>query len=180
VIRLYHGSDVLVQTPDVRYAQANANADFGRGFYLTEHFDQAADWAVKKARKKMSKTHIPAVSVYICDADVLGLGQRVVHKFSGYSGEWFKFVVACRSGDSDRFRYGLVTGRVADDDVYDTVRLYENKAITFEEALRRLRQPDTTNHYVQWCFRNQNLLDRYIKFDAVETQRVNKSGEVRR
>lgn len=80
----------------------------------------------------------------------------------------------CRSLDAvDKSGYGLVIGKVADDDVYDTVRLYENNVITKDEALRRLRQPDATQHYVQWCFRDQHLLDRYVSFDKAETRRVN-------
>ena len=40
---LYHGSNVEVLTPEL--LPSVRALDFGRGFYLTSDFDQAARWA---------------------------------------------------------------------------------------------------------------------------------------
>ena len=42
-MKLYHGSIVTVRKPNLR--QGRANTDYGKGFYTTVDFDQAARWA---------------------------------------------------------------------------------------------------------------------------------------
>lgn len=42
-MKLYHGSNVLVQSPDVGHSREKI--DFGRGFYVTPILSQAVKWA---------------------------------------------------------------------------------------------------------------------------------------
>ena len=42
-MKLYHGSTVTVKNPSLRLGRKNT--DFGKGFYTTTDFDQAARWA---------------------------------------------------------------------------------------------------------------------------------------
>jgi len=42
-MKLYHGSNVLVHSPDVDHSRERI--DFGRGFYVTPVFAQAVKWA---------------------------------------------------------------------------------------------------------------------------------------
>ena len=44
---LYHGTNV--DFSEVDFAKSNKNKDFGCGFYLTDIFEQAQHWAIKKS-----------------------------------------------------------------------------------------------------------------------------------
>ena len=44
---LYHGTNV--DFSEIDFAKSNKNKDFGRGFYLTDIFEQAQHWAIKKS-----------------------------------------------------------------------------------------------------------------------------------
>ena len=45
-ITLYHGSQQIVETPDP--SMSRPYNDFGQGFYCTEHFELAGEWAVSE------------------------------------------------------------------------------------------------------------------------------------
>ena len=44
-IILYHGSDHIINEP--KYSLGKINNDYGKGFYCTDNFDLACEWAVK-------------------------------------------------------------------------------------------------------------------------------------
>ncbi|WP_443740303.1 DUF3990 domain-containing protein [Treponema sp.] len=44
---LYHGSDCIVNKPDILHS--NKRLDFGQGFYLTSVKEQAERWAKRKS-----------------------------------------------------------------------------------------------------------------------------------
>lgn len=45
-MKVYHGSNVIVEKPEVK--QGRANADFGLGFYVTKSYEMAEKWASHK------------------------------------------------------------------------------------------------------------------------------------
>ena len=45
-ITLYHGSQQIIETPDL--SMSRPYNDYGRGFYCTEHVDLAREWAVSE------------------------------------------------------------------------------------------------------------------------------------
>ena len=49
---LYHGSYLEIQTPDLLHSKENV--DFGRGFYTTPLYEQAAKWCEKFKRRGKS------------------------------------------------------------------------------------------------------------------------------
>ena len=51
-MKLYHGSTVLVTTPEIRTGAFFL--DFGVGFYTTTSFEQAERWAKIKMRREQS------------------------------------------------------------------------------------------------------------------------------
>ena len=53
-ITLYHGSDVIVKTPNIEIG--NSNNDYGRGFYCTEDAELGREWACSKASKRVRCT----------------------------------------------------------------------------------------------------------------------------
>ena len=46
---LYHGSFLEIAKPDLQYSRPNV--DFGRGFYVTPLYEQAAKWRSKFKRR---------------------------------------------------------------------------------------------------------------------------------
>jgi len=91
----------------------------------------------------------------------------VYKNFITYDMEWLEFVVACRQGN-DCTNYDIVEGGVANDQVIDTVEDYENGRITAEQALDQLKYKKPNN---QVCFRNQEIIDKYLHF--IGTENVN-------
>lgn len=161
-MELYHGSNIAVEQPLA--LAGRRNLDFGRGFYVTRLKSQAQKWATLVAsRKKRDEQSI--VSTYECDEPSMMSAGYMYKNFPTYDMEWLEFVVACRQG-KDETPYDIVEGGVANDQVIDTVEDYENGRITAEQALDQLRYKKPNN---QICFRNQEVIDKYIHFTNAET-----------
>ena len=117
---VYHGSYLEIPTPDSLHSRKNV--DFGRGFYTTPLYDQAAKWCEKFKRRGKNGV----VSRYSFDEAAF---QRLkILKFDSYSEEWLDFIVACRSGKSHK--YDIVEGPMADDTIYNYVQNYLDRKIS--------------------------------------------------
>ena len=132
-MRLYHGSTVDVKRPNIQ--KGRKATDFGRGFYTTTNFEQAKKWALLKKNREQSDRAI--VSVYEAPDNILE-GEFVVLHFAGATKEWLEFVVNNRKGKSTE-EYELVMGPVANDQLYATIRLYEQRVITADAAIEMLK-----------------------------------------
>ena len=53
MIRLYHGSNIKIEVPDL--AHSKPFKDFGRGFYLSADRQQALDMATQKGTERALK-----------------------------------------------------------------------------------------------------------------------------
>ena len=112
---LYHGSFLEIAKPDLVHFRSNV--DFGRGFYVTPLYEQAAKWCGKFKRR--GKDGI--ISWYEYDEN--REAELKTLKFDFYSEEWLDFILNCRSG-KDSTDYDLVVGGVANDKVFNTVELF--------------------------------------------------------
>ena len=123
-MKLYHGSSVVVRKPLI--ARGRKTTDFGKGFYTTTDFEQAARWArIKRERLGHGKA---VVSVY--DFQVL--------RYQGATEKWLDFVVQNRKGVLEH-HYDLVMGPVANDRLYATITLYEKGDLSVEAAIVQLK-----------------------------------------
>lgn len=112
---LYHGSYLEISEPDL--VHSCSNVDFGRGFYVTSLYDQAAKWCGKfKCRGKEE-----IISRY--EFDESRKEELNILQFDSYSEEWLDFILNCRSG-KDTTSCDLVIGGVANDKVFNTVELF--------------------------------------------------------
>ena len=160
-MKLYHGTNLTVEKP---LADAGRrNLDFGKGFYTTRLKDQAQKWASLVASRK-GKDALGIVNTYEYDEVEMTTAGYVCKKFPSYDMEWLEFVVTCRQGN-DQTNYDIVEGGVANDQVIDTVEDYENGRITAEQALDQLKYKKPNN---QICFRNQEIIDKYLHFVGTE------------
>ena len=130
---VYHGSTQIVETP--RAVFSRKRVDFGTGFYVTSNHDQALRWA--KIKKERTGAPCCYVNVYELPDDLRSRGLSI-RSFLGPNSSWLDFVVRCRRADKSH-HYDVVKGPVADDNVYETIMLYESGALTKQEAIRRLK-----------------------------------------
>lgn len=156
-MRLFHGSYLSVEKPDISFSRSNV--DFGKGFYTTPIWEQAVSWANRFKRKHGRSV----VSSYEIDMDALR-SQNTILTFKEHSEEWLDFVVACRCGENTG-NYDIVIGGVANDRVFDTIQLYFDGLIDKSESIKRLCY-DRPN--LQYCFRKQTVIDDYLKFISSE------------
>lgn len=136
---LYHGSFLEIAKPDLVHSRSNV--DFGRGFYVTPLYEQAAKWCGKFKRRGKDGV----ISRYGYDEN-RGNELKTL-KFDSYSEEWLDFILSCRSG-KDSTDYDLVVGGVANDKVFNTVELFFDGLIDKTEAINRLRYENRTCKFV--------------------------------
>ena len=108
-MELYHGSNVVVDTPKILVN--GFYKDFGYGFYCTVMEKQAQRWALTK-----KKEHVVNVYVYNKNNDLK------IKKLDEMTDEWLEFVVNCRRGIEHN--YDIVEGPMADDTIWDYVEDY--------------------------------------------------------
>jgi len=137
VINLYHGGEHPVKEPQPRPPKATRSHDFGLGFYATTSADQARRWVEIRMRQHVYEKGV--VSSYVFNADALTKKGLKVRIFEGPTSEWFDFVMANRHDVNFTHDYDLVMGPVANDNVYETLTLFEDGILTREEAIVRLR-----------------------------------------
>lgn len=132
-MRLYHGSTVCVRRPNA--LKGRKATDFGKGFYTTTSFEQAKKWAVLKKNRDLSEKAV--VSVYEVPDDILDK-EFSVYRFEGPTKEWLEFIVNNRRGKKTG-QYDLIMGPVANDQLYATIRLYEQGVISADAAIEMLK-----------------------------------------
>lgn len=154
-MKVYHGSSVEVATPDLLHSRKQL--DFGRGFYLTRMKEQAEFYTNRFTR--IGKPGI--VSCYSLDERVF-CDLKCIH-FTSCDRQWLDFILKCRS-DRDDTDYDVASGAVANDKVFDTVRLVTMDMISVDEALKRLSFAKPSH---QIALRTEAAL-RYLSFEGSE------------
>ena len=160
-MKLYHGSTLTVKRPNI--ITGRKTTDFGKGFYTTTSFEQAKKWALLKKNREQSEKAI--VSVYEAPDNIFENNFTIL-RFTGATKEWLDFVVNNRRG-KDTEKYDLIMGPVANDQLYATIRLYEQRVITADAAIEMLK---THKLFNQLSFHSQRTVS-LLKF--VEEMEVN-------
>lgn len=160
-MKLYHGSTVLVQQPEIR--TSGLFLDFGTGFYTTTSFEQAARWAKIKMRREQQT--VGYVAVYDFDFDA-AKESLLIQQFDTADMTWLQFVVENRRGISPAQTFDVYIGPVADDNVYQSIRLFETGVFNAEETVKRLK---TEVLHDQWTFHTEKALSycRFIDYKEV-------------
>ncbi len=157
MIELFHGSTSPIEKPLVSIGRPDL--DFGQGFYLTRHKEQAERWAT---RVQLIRRDPEAwISTYVLDMDlIVAKGFPILH-FETYDREWLHFIVKSRKGEEPWRGYDLIEGGVANDRVIDTVEDFIEGIITEKQALGKLVYT-APNHQI--CLLNQELIDSCLYF----------------
>lgn len=140
---LYHGSTDSVEKPVIR--PLTAGRDFGMGFYCTDIRDQAEKWARRQAR---IRKQIAVLNIYEFDMDS---AQRNLQckLFRDYAAGWLELVVNCRRDIHYKHGFDIVFGKIANDDVGETVQAVLDGLMPLDFALQKLAFMPANNQY---CF----------------------------
>lgn len=152
---LYHGSIDLVDKPEIR--KGEVFLDFGVGFYTTTSYEQAERWAKIKMRRHNAA--VGFVSVYEFDLDS-ATNDLLIEKFETADEKWLEFVVSNRKGVSADDMKDMHIGPVADDNVYQSIRLFETGAYDAEYTVKKLKTEVLQD---QWTLHTEKALS-YLKF----------------
>lgn len=152
---IYHGSTVLVRYPEI--ILGNSFLDFGPGFYTTTSYEQAERWARIKMQRQNKKEGY--VSIYDFDYEN-AKENMLITQFETANLAWLKFVIKNRTTQTLEEKVDAHMGPVADDNVYQTIRLFENGVYDTEETIKRLK---TEVLHDQWTFHTERVLS-YLTF----------------
>lgn len=145
---IYHGSTLIVQEP--RIIRTEYGRDFGFAFYTTEIKPQAERWAIRKAKienRKRGQNCKPIVSVFNWDISHSELSTK---RFDDPDMEWLDMVVHCRGDITFQHGYDIVSGKIADDNVGETVSYVMQGIMRKEDAIERLRF-ERINSQIAFC-----------------------------
>lgn len=145
---LYHGSLEIVEKPQI--LQANRPLDFGTGFYTTTSLQQARRWV--KLRMEQGQASVGFINIY----EYTPKRDLRTRLFRSANEAWVDFVHANRTIQDYNHDYDIVTGPVANDNVYLSFNLYESGIITKRELIRRLK---TYKLVDQLLFHTERSLD---------------------
>lgn len=141
-MRLYHGSFVLMETPEIR--EPNRTLDYGKGFYTTTSFTQAEDWV--KRRLKEQNASKGFVNEYEFDPSALDKLNCLI--FKNPTEEWVDFVMKNRTQRDFAHDYDIVYGPVANDRGYAAFALFEGGVLNKQELIAELRAYDLVDQYL--------------------------------
>lgn len=144
VIKLYHGSEKIVQKPLYNYGKSDN--DYGRGFYCTKDVELAKEWACQKDKDGF-------VNSYSLDASGLNILYLNSKKYSVL--HWLSILVHNREVDDldnreaveflkknysiDTSKFDLIVGYRADDSYFTFARDFINDAITIQSLTNAMR-----------------------------------------
>lgn len=162
---LYHGTTVKVDRP--RIIRTEIGRDFGFAFYTTDIQAQAERWAVRKARIESRRRRGPVaavVNVYEWNPHLPGLRYK---KYDEASADWLDMILQCRGNPSFVHGYDIVEGKIADDNVGETVSFVMQGIMRKEDAIERLRF-EKINNQIAFCTEKSLAGLAYVRCYTVE------------
>jgi hypothetical protein len=138
---LYHGGTDVVSDPKIIFSEQGR--DFGFGFYATDIYEQAFKWAKRQGRVRGKQA---ILSVYEFDIEK-ATGNLNFKNFTDYSTEWLEFIVNNRSNPQHKHGFDIVFGKIANDDVGETVQAVVDGLMPIEFAIQKLTFMPTNSQY---------------------------------
>ena len=161
---LFHGSERIIIKP--KYGVGKLHNDYGRGFYCTEDFELAAEWAVDVSRDgyvnkysmetsglKMLDLNSPEYTVLHWLAILIN--NRYFELNSALSREAFRYL--SEHFLTDISGYDLIKGYRADDSYFSFAQDFLNNQISISQLNRALKLGDLGE---QIMLRSEKAFDR--------------------
>ena len=164
---VYHGTTLTIKTP--RIIQGEIGRDFGFAFYTTDIKEQAERWAIRRSKleSRKSKETIPAiVNVYEWVTTDKKLKEK---RFDGATMEWLEMVINCRGNSAYQHGFDIVIGKIANDNVGETVSYVMQGIMRKEDAINRLKF-EKINNQIAFCTQSAIKELKFIKSYEVEVK----------
>jgi hypothetical protein len=160
---LYHGTTVEIKAPCI--IRSEIGRDFGFGFYTTDIKAQAERWAMRRAKVEGRIKNVklnPVVNIYEWERIAEALSML---SFPEPSMEWLEMVMRCRSDINWRHGFDIVEGKIANDNVGETISFVMQGIMRKEDAVERLKF-EKINNQIAFCSENAlktlTFVDSYI------------------
>ena len=143
---IYHGSEHIIKTPE--YGKGNLKNDYGRGFYCTESYDLAGEWACKSGNDGfINKYSIDLDDLSVCNlnSDEYSLLNwlAILTEHRGY---WQKKSIAEDAKEFLKEKYSVdisdfdvVIGYRADDSYFTFVQDFIMGTISYQKLARAMQ-----------------------------------------
>ena len=156
-MRLYHGSDILIENIDLD--KSKPFKDFGKGFYLSTEYHQALEMAKQRIRQKRG-VGSPVVTIFEFDESVMDREELKVKKWNNYCIEWVEFIIRNRDRKLPYpwHDYDIIYGPIADDGVSYQLRRYEAGYLTIEQLVEELKYEGGATF--QYFFANEKAISK--------------------
>jgi hypothetical protein len=158
---LYHGGTDIVKEPKIIFGEQGR--DFGFGFYATGIYEQALKWAKRQGRIRRKQA---VLNIYEFDDDIAAENLNF-KKFTDYSLEWLEFIVNNRANPQFKHSFDIVFGKIANDDVGETVQAVVDGLMPFDFALQKLTFMQANNQYA-FCSEKSLFYINFSKFQKME------------
>ncbi|MDR3256502.1 MAG: DUF3990 domain-containing protein [Endomicrobium sp.] len=164
-MQLFHGSIIAIDSPQVIFSEHGR--DFGNGFYTTDIKEQAVRWAKRKAKIKTINNNDAKAMISIYEFDENNAQKLKTIQFPKPNTEWLDLICACRGNANYQHGYDLLIGKIANDNVGETVSFVLEGIMRKEDALKKLKFEKINN---QICFATSKALDflKYIGFEELK------------
>ena len=165
---LYHGTTLIIQQPLI--IKGDIGRDFGFAFYTTDIEEQAKRWAIRRAKlqsRKENRIIKPFVNIYEWDKNCADLS---VKEFKDTSLDWLELVVNCRSNVNFKHNFDIVCGKIANDNVGETVLYVLNGIMRKEDAIERLKF-EKINNQIAFCSEKSLKTLKYLNSYELEVWR---------
>ena len=161
---VYHGTTLEIKEPKI--ITTEIGRDFGFAFYTTDIKEQAERWALRRAKiqsRKSQNSVSAVVNIFDWERDI----ASDILEFDGASMEWLDMVVSCRSDLSYKHEHDIVIGKIANDNVGETVAYVVQGIMRKEDAVERLKF-EKINNQIAFCSERSLKQLKFIKSYIVE------------
>lgn len=161
---VYHGATLEIKEPKI--ITTEIGRDFGFAFYTTDIKEQAERGALRRAKiqsRKSQNSVSAVVNIFDWERDI----ASDILEFNGASMEWLDMVVSCRSDLSYKHEHDIVIGKIANDNVGETVAYVVHGIMRKEDAIERLKF-EKINNQIAFCSERSLKQLKFIKSYIVE------------
>ena len=176
LITLYHGSDQIVECPELK--KGKPNNDYGQGFYCTMHRDLACEWASKSG---MKDGFVNEYQLDTADLATLDLTQYTILHWMTMLAQHRTFTLTneisaaamdylVKNFSIDTSDYDLISGYRADDSYFSFARDFLNNAISVQHLAKAMKLGKLGIQYVLVSEKAFAHL-KFIRADSVNTRK---------
>jgi hypothetical protein len=132
---LFHGSDRKIEVFEIDLTLNSLPCDFGNGFYTTNNYWEAVEWAENKT----------PISIVINEYrwDIAKIGDLKIKIFNKPDIEWFLYVNDCRNAGVRPIEFDVIIGPVAGNFDYILFNQFNNNEITKTDLIDQLKYSPT-------------------------------------